>query len=190
MDSITGAVLAATSPVFMPDSFNGFTNFFFAPAVALSPGTTYYFQPIVQSGDGCGTRAYNDYNYPGGMEFTSGMPFPNNDLWFREGVVPEPSSVALLALGIGALFVRRLEQARNSERFRKSVDPKDIDPYPLPQFVFDLARFVRDGATVGGERLVTQAPSMREARDTIHIPNLDHPTGGETAAARLAIRAI
>lgn len=81
-----------------------------------------------------------------------------------------------------------LERARNSERFRKSAEPKNIDPYSLPQFIYDLARFLRVGVSVGGERIMTQAPSMREARETIHIPNLDHPTSSETAAARLAIR--
>jgi hypothetical protein len=81
-----------------------------------------------------------------------------------------------------------LERARTSERFRKSAEPKNIEPYPLTQFIFDLARFVRGGVAVGGERIVTQTPSMRQAKDTIHIPNLDNPMSSETAAARLAIR--
>ncbi|NLH74687.1 MAG: hypothetical protein GX456_16690 [Verrucomicrobia bacterium] len=83
-----------------------------------------------------------------------------------------------------------LERARNSEKFRRSADPKSIEPYPLYQFVFDLARFLRGGVSNGGERIVSQTPSMRESRETIHIPNLDHPTGNETAAARLAIKPI
>lgn len=83
-----------------------------------------------------------------------------------------------------------LEHARHSERFRKSAEPKNIEPYSLPQFVFDLARFVRVGVAVGAHRLVTQTPSMRESKETIHIPNLDHPTGSEVAAARLAIKPV
>jgi hypothetical protein len=83
-----------------------------------------------------------------------------------------------------------LERARNSERFRKSAEPKNIDPYALPQFVFDLARLLRGGVSVGGERIVTQTPSMRESRETVHIPNLDHPASNEVAAARLAVRPV
>jgi len=81
-----------------------------------------------------------------------------------------------------------LERARGSERFRKSGEAKSIEGYSLPQFVFDLARFVREGIAVGQERIVTQTPSLRESKETIHIPNLDHPTGSEVAAARLAIK--
>jgi hypothetical protein len=105
--SITGAVLAASSPVFMPDSFFGVTNFFFSPGASLTPGTTYYLQPVVQSGDVWGVAAYNGYNYTGGTEFLQGAPFGNNDLWFREGVVPEPSSLSLVLLGVGAFVYRR-----------------------------------------------------------------------------------
>jgi hypothetical protein len=55
-DSITGTILATTASVFMPDGFGtganrGYTNFFFSTSVSLTPGTTYYFQPVVQSGD-------------------------------------------------------------------------------------------------------------------------------------------
>jgi len=47
---------------------------------------------------------------------------------------------------------------------------------------------VREGIAAGQERIVTETPSMRESKETIHIPNLDHPTSGEVAAARLAIK--
>lgn len=80
------------------------------------------------------------------------------------------------------------ERARASDRFRKNPDPKSIEPYPMHYFVFDLARFIREGNSFGTERLMTQTPSMRESKETIHIPNLEHPTGNETAAARLAIK--
>lgn len=80
------------------------------------------------------------------------------------------------------------ERARASDRFRKNPDPKSIEPYPMHYFVFDLARFIREGNSLGTERLMTQTPSMREHKETIHIPNLEHPTGNEIAAARLAIK--
>ena len=82
-----------------------------------------------------------------------------------------------------------LERARDSERFRKSGEAKTIEDYSLPQFIFDLARFVREGITVGAERVVMQTPSMRESREAVHIPNLEHPTGTEVTAARLGIKA-
>lgn len=82
-----------------------------------------------------------------------------------------------------------LVRARDSERFRKTGDAKDIQAYTLPQFIFDLARFLREGVTLDEERIVTQTPSMRESRGAIHIPNLDHPASDAVAAARLAIKA-
>jgi len=97
--SITGAVLGASSPVAMPDNFGGVANFYFPAPVTVTPGVTYYFQPTVQSGDLWLVAAYNSYQYPGGMEFIGSTPFPSNDLWFREGVVPEPSSALLALLG-------------------------------------------------------------------------------------------
>lgn len=81
-----------------------------------------------------------------------------------------------------------LERARSSDAFRKRPEPKNVPPYPLHQFVFDLARFIRDGVAVGEDRLVTTTPSMRESAGTVFIPNLDHPLANETPAARLAIK--
>ena len=111
-DSITGPIMASTDPVFIPNLFGtafgaaGYTNFFFTTSVAVTPGTTYYFQPVIQSGDSCFIIAYH-YTYAGGTAFFNGTADPNNDLWFREGiVVPEPSSLLLL-IGSGVLFYVR-----------------------------------------------------------------------------------
>ncbi len=81
-----------------------------------------------------------------------------------------------------------LERARNSEAFRKRPEPKNVPSYPPHQFVFDLARFQREGFTVGDARIFTTTPSMRESAGTVFIPNLDHPLVSETPAARLAIK--
>ena len=81
-----------------------------------------------------------------------------------------------------------LERARASEAFRKRPEPKNVPAYPLHQFIFDLARFIQKGVAVGDDRLVTTTPSMRESAGTVFIPNLDHPLGNETPAARLAIK--
>lgn len=81
------------------------------------------------------------------------------------------------------------ERARKNEKFRRSPDPKNLDSYPSFQFIYDLARFLRGGVSVGGERLQTQTPSMREGKDTVFIPNLEHPLSAENSVARLAIKA-
>jgi hypothetical protein len=102
-NSITGPIMGSTDPVFMPDGFGigngnrGYTNFFFSTAVSVIPGTTYYFQPVVQSGNDLVIIGYN-YGYSGGTAFFQGVANPNSDLWFREGiyVVPEPSSLSLV----------------------------------------------------------------------------------------------
>ena len=107
-NSVIGPILGSTDPVFLADGIAAVTNLFFATPVALLPGTIYYFQPAVLSGDGLGTAAYNAYNYPGGMEFRQGLPIPSNDLWFREGLyVPEPSAAALAVLGVAWFSWRR-----------------------------------------------------------------------------------
>jgi len=112
-DSITGPIIGSTQPVFMPDSFENLTNFFFPTPVAVTPGTTYYFEPVVQSGDSWYVVAYN-FGYTGGTAYYKGLADPFTDLWFREGVVvPEPSSVLLISIGAGALtYVRRRHTAK------------------------------------------------------------------------------
>jgi hypothetical protein len=109
-ESITGPILASSQFVSLPDGTPGppsFIDFFFgAPPVV--PGITYYFQPVIQSGDGLlAGRFIPNFNYPGGTEYIQGQP-GNNDLWFREGiVVPEPGTWALLVIGACCLAWRR-----------------------------------------------------------------------------------
>src|SRR4051794_17057999 len=50
-DSITGQIIGSSQPVFMPAGFVDRVDFFFGSPVTVSPGTTYFLQPIVQSGD-------------------------------------------------------------------------------------------------------------------------------------------
>ena len=115
--SISGTVLGSTAPVFIPYGFAyGITNFFFTTPVAVTPGTTYYLQPVLESGDSTCDIIGGLYNYPGGTSFFDGAPDPNGyNLWFREGeIVPEPSSWLLALLGVAGLCaarrVRRLKQ--------------------------------------------------------------------------------
>jgi hypothetical protein len=115
--SITGPIFGSTDPVLMPDGFGvssrGFTSFFFSTPVPVTPGVTYYFQPVVQSGDNSWALIGYHYNYSGGTAFVNGTADSVNDLWFREGiVVPEPSSLSLI-IGSGVLFyVRRAKNRK------------------------------------------------------------------------------
>jgi len=104
-DSISGTVLGSTAPVFMPVNFSyGITNFFFSTSVTVIHGITYYFQPFVQSGDSAWSVIVNAYNYPGGSAIFQGSPYPDRDLWFREGILaPEPYTAWLILLGTGCI---------------------------------------------------------------------------------------
>ena len=102
-NSITGTILGVSAAVFMPDAFFGKTNCIFSIPVPVTPGVTYYFQPVIQSGN-LGLASYiTDGSYAGGSEIYQGIPLAGQNLWFQEGVVftPEPSSLALGLVGIG-----------------------------------------------------------------------------------------
>jgi hypothetical protein len=110
--------VSSTTPVFMQDGFMndglgvaGVTNFYFSTPITLTPGQTYYLQPIVQSGDNPWAIVTIGDTYPNGQLYGSGAFFqPSTDLWFREGVtsVPEPTALALIGLsGILAYVFKR-----------------------------------------------------------------------------------
>lgn len=106
-DSITGPTLASTAPISMHNYFSGYTNFYFSSAVSLVSGTTYYLQPVASAGDPL-TSIGAGYTYLNGSLFISGVQQSAEQLWFREGVVvPEPSTIALAALGLTALVTFR-----------------------------------------------------------------------------------
>jgi hypothetical protein len=103
-DSLTGPILGTTDPVMMLGNFAGVTNFSFTAPVAVTPGTVYYLEPIESAG-GPWNIIGGPYNYPGGtFLYDGGIPEPGGDLWFREGIIPEPSSLCLVLVG-GAVLV-------------------------------------------------------------------------------------
>ena len=118
-NSITGNVLSASSPVFMPNSYVGFTNFIFPTAVSVTPGVVYYFEPIVQSGDSWAAQA-TEYEYSGGTLFYQGGALGGGDFWFREGIIvpaPEPGTLWLGALGAGLLWgIRQRAKVKRQKR--------------------------------------------------------------------------
>jgi len=103
-NSITGPILGFSDPVVLPDTFNGYPDFLFSTPVSVTPGVTYFFQPLVETGDAWAIAGYN-YEYSGGTAFVNGVALLGSDLWFREGVVvPEPGTSALGLLGAGTMF--------------------------------------------------------------------------------------
>jgi len=109
-DSMTGAVLSSSSPVFMPEtpSGGGVTNFFFSAPATVVPGTTYFFEIVGESGDLWRVNATGE-TYPSGTSYLQGNPSAL-DLWFREGViVPEPSAAWLVLVAGGIWSYVRLK---------------------------------------------------------------------------------
>jgi hypothetical protein len=110
-NSIAGPILSASSPVFLPDTpvGGGVTNFFFAGGAAVAPGTTYFFEIVVQSGDLWHVNSLGADDYPRGTAYYQGISQPLEDLWFREGIViPEPAAAWLVIVTAAAWFcVRR-----------------------------------------------------------------------------------
>jgi len=128
--SIAGPIIGTTDPVTMPDNFGvplsgGFVTFFFPATVSIQPGTTYFFQPVVQSGDSWGMIG-DLFNYSGGDAYTAGVATSITDYWFREGVVvPEPSIFSLGMLGAAGLWLgsRRVSKGTTRPRYARSLHP-------------------------------------------------------------------
>jgi hypothetical protein len=108
--SISGPILGSTAAVTMTNGFTGVTTFLFPTTLAVTPGTTYYFDLDLESG-GPWNVMVASYNYPYGNAYRQGISLPGSEYWFREGlyVMPEPSTGRLLVVGFGALaaFARR-----------------------------------------------------------------------------------
>ena len=103
-------LLGSTTPVYMPNGFvnsglgnAGVTSFYFSTSVTLTAGQTYYLQPVVLSGDDPWDIITIGDTYPNGQVFENGGGF-STDFWFREGVVPEPSTLALIVLSSLLMF--------------------------------------------------------------------------------------
>ena len=119
-----GTILGSSDPVFLPPGFGlgtspvlADTNIFFTTPVTVTPGQTYYLQPVVQSGDDIYANVTMGDSYPNGSLILSGTN-AFGDLWFREGVyqTPEPWSWSLILLGGGILFCFGSQQRRRPSR--------------------------------------------------------------------------
>jgi len=106
--SITGSLLGTSTSTTLPSNSGGTFDFLFSTPISLTPGTQYYFEPVVVSG-GFSVSEITFIQYAGGDLIQSGVARTDRDLWFREGVVctvPEPSSAGLLVMAGGILLWR------------------------------------------------------------------------------------
>lgn len=134
----TGTLLDTSTSVFVSHGSFGYYNFFFSTPVGVTSGATYYFQPIVVSGDSDNNMVTGltlGTSYPNGTAYINGSTGVNADLLFREGIVavPEPSVISLAALGLGSLIAvvrnrRCLIVNRNKTSARKNHSAVSLSP--------------------------------------------------------------
>jgi hypothetical protein len=120
--TITAPIIGTSLPITIPSgSFGSFSlnRFDFPSAVPLVPGSIFIIQVVpVLGGDrrGIGSTGGPLSTYPGGNQILGGVPQPNNDLWFEEGItsIPEPSlALSILAFGtFGAIsMLKRIQKS-------------------------------------------------------------------------------
>jgi hypothetical protein len=66
-----------------------------------------------------GVGSSGDESYPGGDQIVHGTSFPDNDLWFREGLASGAEPPALLLLGSGLVVLGVVGRPR---QFRNRLD--------------------------------------------------------------------
>jgi hypothetical protein len=113
----SATLISSTTPVYMPNGFGndnpGVTSFYFSSPITLTPGQSYYLQPVVQSGDDPWDVWDPGNTYPNGTLYDNGLAF-GVDIWFREGIqaAPEPTSLALIGVGSVLVFVLKHRSGR------------------------------------------------------------------------------
>jgi hypothetical protein len=116
--SISNGTLLASTSDFVSAGFAGTLDFIFSSAVTVTPGNSYYLQPLVLSGGGHVTTQASvlTTGYPYGTAIIGGDALDLSDLWFREGIVviPEPSITLLVFVGIGIWFLLTLRRGLTS----------------------------------------------------------------------------
>jgi hypothetical protein len=122
-NAYAATLLGTTTAVTMPSEFNnngldvaGVQDFHFTTPITLTPGDTYYLEPILVSGGSQWSFVtIIDYNtYPNGELYVNGYPFVNStEIWFKEGIeaVPEPTAGALTGVAciVAWIFRKRLK---------------------------------------------------------------------------------
>src|SRR5437879_992803 len=108
-----GPIVSSTTPVFLINKITQVNTFYYPDNISVTPGQFYFFEPIVLSSGSLDVGYKFPSSYAGGEAWSNGG-IAGGDYWFREGiVVPEPSTVWLLAWGSG-VFIWRWRVGRNS----------------------------------------------------------------------------
>ncbi|HNO77825.1 MAG TPA: PEP-CTERM sorting domain-containing protein [Phycisphaerae bacterium] len=119
-DSIGGSILGTSETVFLEDCFNfpegpgcgiagGFgeiVRYEFQNTIPLIPGETYVLEVMALTSS-FGVGNVTSDQYPLGTMIRDGIPDTGRDLWFREGLIPEPASILLLGAGTCVCLSRR-----------------------------------------------------------------------------------
>ncbi len=109
-NSLSGTIIGTTATESVPLN-NGLleTTFLFSTRVILTPGTEYFFEPVVVvNATQINIEISNPLSsnpYSGGSALHGNAP-GNYSLWFSEGIlVPEPSTWTVFGLGAAALLL-------------------------------------------------------------------------------------
>lgn len=97
-----------SNQVSLPDMAFGevLTHFDFPASVALTPGNLYVLEVVALPGSDNWAVATDNPGYAAGRGILLGAAELLLDVWFSEGPVPEPATLALLAAG-GMVLLRR-----------------------------------------------------------------------------------
>ena len=81
-----GTLLASTAQTVVSNNFGSRETFNFYPPVPVTPGTTYFLQPVTAFGTSSLRIALPLNSYSGGTAYIQGTTNFGVSLWFREGV--------------------------------------------------------------------------------------------------------
>ena len=127
-------------------------------------------------------------------EALDGFPFDRNEFFrmLKDAIgmakVLEKDRDGRVPIRVLYPLVVLVRQTRN-ERFLKKPDSRTYADYPMTQFIYDFARFGRDGWEERGERIANQPPNMititRGA--TVTLPVLDGRGAAGPDGAQLSL---
>ncbi len=155
--------LAVSEVVEIPKGFYGYVVFRFQNSVPLTPETTYFIEARRRSDLYSHQPAvfwHGDFRleYPRGMAWDGGTAVPRVDVWFQEGiVVPEPTTGALLLVGLGALGAARWFRRARPERVVSGLTTRGSPT--ASDCIYRLPKEALAGC--GGDLLVTDAGEVR-----------------------------